>query len=75
MSDESTMVNIKVDTEMRMMLDSMVTEAPYETDRSKFIRGLIKKEFARQHPEVKKIEELPRPDDSSHVIPVLTMGE
>ncbi|MDP2995191.1 MAG: hypothetical protein Q8N46_08750 [Anaerolineales bacterium] len=33
-----------------MMLDQMVYEAEMETDHSKYIRGLIRKEYARLHP-------------------------
>jgi hypothetical protein len=74
MAEDKKQVNVMMDIEIAMMLDSMVYEANqvgYETDRSKFIRGLIKKEFAKQHPEVVKIEEMHRPADSQHVIPVV----
>ena len=71
MSEEKRQVNVQMDVEIAMMLDAMVYEAGYETDRSKYIRGLIKQAYARQHPEIVKIEELSRPADSSHVIPVI----
>ena len=69
--DKKTWITVQADTEIFMMLDQMVYEAGYETDRSKFIRQLIKKEYAKQHPEIVKIEELPRPADSNHVVPVV----
>lgn len=50
MADKKSWINIQADTELVVMLDQMVYEAEMETDHSKYIRGLIRKEYARLHP-------------------------
>jgi hypothetical protein len=72
--DRKSWINVQADTEIVMMLDQMVYEAAYETDRSKYIRGMIRQEFARQHPEIVRIEELPRPAGSKHVVPLVVLS-
>lgn len=54
MEEEFTQVNVQMSIDLRASLDKMVSED--ESDRSKFIRKLIRQEYARR-----QAQQLPLP--------------
>lgn len=50
--DKLVFVNVPMPSELQGMLDEMVRED--DTDRSKFIRGLIRQEYERRNPPARK---------------------
>jgi metal-responsive CopG/Arc/MetJ family transcriptional regulator len=50
--DKLVFVNVPMPLELQGMLDEMVKEE--DTDRSKFIRGLIRQEYERRNPPTRK---------------------
>lgn len=67
MSEELvTTISLKIPVSMTALLDRMVADD--DLDRSKFVRKLIRQEFARRTGmDVVKIEMLPRPDGAQAV--------
>jgi len=74
MSEEMITISLKIPVGMTTLLDQMV--ANDDLDRSKFVRKLIRQEFARRTGmDVVKIEELPRPAGGQSVPVVYISGE
>lgn len=47
-NEEKTRVNLEMPTELAEKLDILVAESEFETDRSKFMRDMIRERWARR---------------------------